>query len=325
MKSKLITRRSFMKGGLMAVTIASGFYAPLRYASAQNITSDKPKFPFTGGFQPPKTSVPINACDSHHHIYDKRFPLAPGVANTPPDATVEDYLLFQKRLGTTRHVVVAPSAYGTNNSCTLDALAKFGQNARGVGVVDTSVTDQELRRLYEGGIRGLRINVPPRIATTIDMIEPLSRRVHDFGLHMQLHMFADDLVKIEDVLLQSPSQIVIDHFGRIPQPRGMAHPAFGIICKLLDKGNTWVKLSSGYQDSKVGAPSYADVGKVAQAYVKLAPERILWGTDWPHPGVSVLPDDAAMFDLLADWVPDEKTRQQILVKNPEILFGFPKS
>jgi D-galactarolactone isomerase len=135
-------------------------------------------------------------------------------------------------------------------------------------------------------------------------------------------MFAADIVKIQDVLMRLPSQLVIDHFGRIPQPQGLQHPAVDVINRLLDKGNTWVKISSSYQDSKTGAPGYADVGEVAKAYVKRAPERMLWGTDWPHPGQANMPNDANMLDLLADWTPNDAVRQRILVRNPEALFGF---
>jgi D-galactarolactone isomerase len=319
--SRRFARREFMQAGLLAAA-AGGLAGISGCAGNGGQNLGERKLPFTQGTEPPKTRVPPNACDCHHHVYDNRFPVAAGVATVPPNATVEDYRLLQRRLGTNRNVVVTPSAYGTDNSCILDALAKFGKNARGVGVVDTSVTDAELKRLYDRGIRGLRINVPPHIATTIEMVEPLSKRAQQFDMHVQIHMLADDIVKIQDVLGRLPSRLVIDHFGRIPQPAGTAHPAFAVIRGLLDKGRTWVKLSSEYQDSKVGAPSYADVGRLARAYVQLAPERMLWGTDWPHPGFPNSPDDAAMFDLLAQWTPDEKTRERILVGNPEALYGF---
>lgn len=314
------TRRTFVRTGFGGVA-AMGLYGVAGCAGIGQ--RPVPAFPFTQGTDAPKTIVPANACDCHHHVYDSRFALAPGVATAPPNATADDYLLFQKRLGTRRHIVVTPSAYGTDNSCTLDALAKFGKHARGVAVVDTSVTDAELKRLYDLGIRGVRVNVPPKIATTVDMIEPLSRRVAPFGMHVQIHMFANDIEKMSAVLMRLPSNLVIDHFGRISQPAGTAHPAYAVIDRLLDRGNTWVKLSSAYQDSRTGAPGYSDVGEVAKAFVKRAPERMLWGTDWPHPGVAKLPDDAGMFDLLSGWTPDAGTRQRILVDNPAILYGFP--
>jgi len=162
-------------------------------------------------------------------------------------------------------------------------------------------------------------------ATTVEMLEPLSRRVNDLGWHVQLHILGDKIVEIDDLLQRLPSPIIFDHLGRLPQPAGTDHPAFQVISKLIDKGRTWVKLSGAYIDTKVGAPSYADTTKVAQAYVKAAPERLVWGSDWPHPTEKEKPDDAVLFDLLSVWIPDEATRRRILVENPSVFYGFPKT
>jgi D-galactarolactone isomerase len=258
------------------------------------------------------------------HIYDSRFPVAPTAKLRPGNATVDDYRRLQKRLGTTRNVVVNPSTYGTDNSCTLDAMAKIGATARGVAVVDTSVTDSELKRLHDLGVRGIRFNLVQSGATTIDMLEPLSKRVNDLGWHVQLHMLADPIVENAGLLQRLPSPIVFDHLARIPQPAGIDHPAFALVLKMLDHGRTWVKLSGAYMETKVGAPSFADVSKVAQGYVKAAPERLVWASDWPHPTEKpdAKPDDAILFDLLPDWAPDEETRNRILVENPVALYGF---
>jgi predicted TIM-barrel fold metal-dependent hydrolase len=260
------------------------------------------------------------------HIYDSRFPFSPAATLKPPDARVADYRLLQKRLGTTRNVVVQPSSYGTDNRCTLDAVAQLGATARAVAVVDTTVSDEELERLDRLGTRGIRFNLVQAGATTIDMIEPLSKRVNKLGWHVQIHMLADQIVQIEGLLQRVPSPIVFDHFGRIPGSAGVAHAAFGVIRKLIDDGRTWVKLSSAYLNTTVGPPSYADMRALAQAYVRAAPQRMLWGTDWPHPTEKTdKPDDAVLFDLLLDWVPDERTHHRILVENPEIVYGFPKA
>ena len=258
------------------------------------------------------------------HIYDSRFPVAPNAKLRPPDATVDDYRLFQKRIGTTRNVVVTPSTYGTDNSCTLDAMAKLGGTARGVAVVDASVADAELKRLNGLGVRGIRFNLVQSGATTIDMLEPLSKRVNDLGWHVQIHMLGKQIVEAADLLQRLPSPIVFDHMARMSEPAGVNDPAFAPVMKLLDKGRTWVKLSGAYMDTKVGPPAYADVSKVARAYVKAAPERLVWASDWPHPTEKAdsKPDDAILFDLLADWAPDEKVRNRILVDNPARLYGF---
>jgi predicted TIM-barrel fold metal-dependent hydrolase len=174
-------------------------------------------------------------------------------------------------------------------------------------------------------VRGIRFNLVQAGVTSVDMLEPLSKRVNDLGWLVQIHMLADQIVEIKDLLQRLPSPIVFDHLGRIPASASISHPAFGVISKLIDKGRTWVKLSSAYQDSKVGAPSYADVMGLAQAYVKAAPERMLWGSDWPHPTVKgTKPDDAILLDLLTDWASDGRTRRRILVDSPEAMYGFTK-
>jgi D-galactarolactone isomerase len=272
-----------------------------------------------------RTPAPPDAADCHHHIYDHRFPVAPTAKLRPPDALVPEYRLLQQRIGTTRNVVVQPSTYGTDNRCMLDALKQFGPTARGVAVVNTSVTDDELKRLHDQGVRGIRFNLVQAGATSLDMMLPLSGRVHDLGWHVQIHMLADQIATIEDLLRKLLSPIVFDHMARIPGEIGVNHPAFRIVSGLLEEGRAWVKLSGAYMDTKIGPPTYADRGAIAKAFVSVAPERLIWGTDWPHPTEQVKPDDAHLFDLLADWVPDQSTRTRILVDNPEILYGFPKS
>jgi predicted TIM-barrel fold metal-dependent hydrolase len=313
-----VDRRGFLKSAA-CTTLAAAAGIPARESRAEQTV------PFTSGTAAPKIKVPASACDCHMHIYDSRFPYVPNATLKPQEARVQDYRLLQKRLGTVRNVVVQPSSYGTDNRCTLDAVEQLGSAARAVAVVDTSVSDADLKRLGLAGVRGIRFNLVQAGATTVDMLEPLSKRVHDLGWHVQLHMLADQIVEIKDLLQRLPSPIVFDHMGRIPASASISHPAFGVIGKLLEKGQTWVKLSSAYQDSKVGAPSYADVMGLAQAYVKAAPERMLWGSDWPHPTVKATkPDDAVLLDLLADWAPEERTRRRILVENPEVLYGFAK-
>jgi predicted TIM-barrel fold metal-dependent hydrolase len=191
-------------------------------------------------------------------------------------------------------------------------------------VVHPSVTDAELKTLAAGGIRGIRFTQfdPATATTTIDMIEPLSRRVADLGWHVQIHMRGDQIAAAESLWQRLPSAIVFDHIGRLPQPAGVDHPAHGIIRRLIDTGRTWVKVSGAYLDTKVGPPTYADVTRVAQAFVTAAPERMVWGSDWPHPTEKDKPDDAGLFDLLAEWAPDAATRHRILVTNPETLYGF---
>ena len=157
------------------------------------------------------------------------------------------------------------------------------------------------------------------------MIEPLSKRVNALGWHVQINMGPDQIVAAKDLWDRLPSAIVFDHMGHVPQPAGLSHPVFTVIRRLVDKGRTWVKLSVTADNTKDGPPGYADITRVAQAYVKAAPERMVWGSNWPHPTETIKPDDAVLFDLMSKWAPDEATRHRILVENPEKLYGFAKS
>ena len=313
----MLARREFLKGTAGVVAAAAAGLS-VRPGHAQAV-------PFSAGTEPPKLKAPANACDCHMHIYDARFPIAPSATLKPADALPSDYKLLQKRIGTTRNVIVTPSTYGTDNSATLDGMAKLAPNVRGVAVVDTSVTDAELKRLHGLGMRGTRFNLVQAGATTVEMLEPLSKRVHDLGWHIQINAKPELIVEIEALLLRLPSPLVFDHLAHVPRDVGVEHPAFKTMRKLIDHGRTWVKLSGAYQDTKVGAPTYADAMPIAQAYAKAAPERMVWGSDWPHPTEKEKPDDAVLFDLLTQWVPDEATRNRILVQNPEALYGFGKS
>ena len=226
-----IDRRRLMKtAGAMALAAAAGAVRS-EQAFAQQV-------PWSSGTESPKLKAPANACDCHMHIYDAKYPTDPKATLKPADALVADYKLLQKRIGTSRNVVVTPSTYGTDNRVTLDAIAQIGPTARGVAVVDATVTDTELRRLNDLGIRGIRFNLVQAGATTAEMIEPLSRRVNDLGWHIQIHMKGEQIAAIEDLLLRVPSPIVFDHLGRLAQPNALDNPGFKTISKLIDKGKT---------------------------------------------------------------------------------------
>ncbi len=280
---------------------------------------------WSSGTAQPALVAPAGAVDCHHHIYDQSYPINAASALRPPDATVADYRQLQQRLRLHRHVVVQPSTYGTNNQGIMDALAAFGDEARGIAVCDTSVTDAELDRMDKAGVRGLRFITSIPGGVPIDMLEPLSARVAELGWHVQLVMAGDEIAARREMLARLRSPVVFDHMGHIPQPQGVDHPGFAVIRAMLERGRTWVKLSGAYIDSKVGPPGYADIAPLAQALVAHAPERLVWGSDWPHPTkpVNDKPDDAALFDLLSVWAPDERVRHAILVGNPATLYGFP--
>jgi predicted TIM-barrel fold metal-dependent hydrolase len=328
MGAATIPRRTFLQTAVAVAGAAATGSSTMQESLAQG-TARNPAVPNSTGTEAPKLKAPANAADCHMHIYDSpRFPAARPGSRLQTNAAVAQYRVLQQRIGTTRTVVVTPAAYVTDNRVTLDAIAQLGrERTRGVAVVHPDVTDATLKELADGGIRGIRFTVfdPRSAAVSIDMIEPLAKRVAELGWHVQIHMRADQIVDNEALFNRLPTTLVFDHIARLPQPEGVSHKAFGVVRALIDKGRTFVKLSGAYQDTKVGPPTYADIAKVAQAFVNAAPERMVWGSDWPHPTETDKPNDALLFDLLADWAPDETTRHKALVDNPQALYGFAKT
>jgi predicted TIM-barrel fold metal-dependent hydrolase len=282
--------------------------------------------PNSAGTSAPRFAAPRDACDCHLHIYDARFAMAWPQLRANPEASVAEYRLLQQRLGTTRAVVVQPAAYGTDNAVTTWAVAELGRdNARGVAVLHPTVKDAELAALHSAGIRGLRFTQhdPKTAVTTPEMIEPLAARVAEMGWHVQLHLRGDQLLEMAAMIARLPGTLVLDHAARMPQPQGLHHPAFRVVARLLESGRAWVKLSGPYLDTQSGSPRYEDVARVARELVRLAPERMVWGSDWPHPTErDVKPDDAILLDLLREWAGDEAAWRRILVDNPAALYGF---
>jgi D-galactarolactone isomerase len=312
-------RRTFLKrAALVACTgrLAFGSRAAEAQAAVANST----------GTESPVLKAPALACDCHMHIYDPaRFPMVPSRRVPPNDAAVPQYRLLQRRIGTTRVVVVTPRNYATQNAVTLDAISQLGAGARGVAVLHPTVTDAELTRLHAGGIRGIRfsLNDPATAVVTLDMVAPLSARVAELGWHVQFNVEGDQIVEWAPMLGRLPSMMVFDHMGHPPLPAGTTHRSHRVIRDLIDRGRTWVKLSGAYSNTRSGPP-YRDATEIARAFVRAAPERLVWGSDWPHPTEPAgrKPNDALLFDLLLEWAPDERNRHAILVKNPAALYGF---
>ena len=303
---------------LLAAGMAGASGMAIGQAAAQPVR-------YSTGTEKPKLQAPVNATDCHFHIYNNQYPPAPG-GLPAPDALPADYRALQARTGTTRGVVIQPSLYGIDNRPTLEGMAALGPNFRGVAVVNTGVTDAELQRLHGLGIRGIRFNLAQAGATTLDMLEPLSRRVDALGWHCQVNMDGDKIVAAADTFLRIKGRLVFDHLAHCPEPAGVNSETFKLIRRMMDNGNTWVKLSGAYADTKVGPPGYADSSAVATAFAAAAPSRVVWGSDWPHPTEKLdnKPDDAVLFDLLGSWVPDETARHRVLVENPAELYDFPK-
>lgn len=272
----------------------------------------------------PRLKAPPGTTDTHMHVFEARFPLAPTAASVPPDAPVGDYLKLCARLGIERYVVVQPSGYGTDNSCTLEAMAAGAGRARGISVADESVTDAELTRLDKAGIRGLRFHMLPGGVIPWESLPPLAERIAPLGWHVQVQLDGRLLPEREATLAALPCTLVIDHTGKFLEPVPPDHPAFRVLLRLVEAGRTYVKLSAPYETSKVGLPRFDDVGVLAKTLVRSAPDRMLWASNWPHLGQprERHGDEAGLLDLLLDWAPDDADRRKILVDNPARLYGF---
>jgi predicted TIM-barrel fold metal-dependent hydrolase len=282
--------------------------------------------PFSAGQGRARVDVPALACDCHVHVYDARFPAVPEARLTPPDATVSDYRRLQRRTGTGRVVFVTPSTYGTDNRPMRAALAGFGDAARGVAVIDERIGDAELRTLHAEGVRGIRLNLSLGTTSSAAQLDLLAARIAPLGWHLQLLAPPDTLAALAPRLSHLPVPLVFDHFGRIAPSLAHRHPAHLLVLRLLDAGRAWVKLSGAYIVSEAGPPGYGDVAPLARDYLAAAPERVVWGSDWPHAsataGHQALPDDARLMTLLAEWTADAAGLRRVLVDNPAVLYGF---
>jgi predicted TIM-barrel fold metal-dependent hydrolase len=282
--------------------------------------------PFSAGRGRTRAKVPASACDCHMHVYDSRFPCVPGARLTPPDAGVADYRQLQRRIGTERVVVVTPSTYGCDNRPMREALAACGGISRGVAVIDESTSELELEQMHAEGVRGVRLNLSLGVTNSERQLEALSARVAPHGWHLQLLAPPQTLVEIGARLRSLPVALVFDHLGRIAPSMAHRHPAHRLVLGLLDAGKAWVKLSGCYIVSEAGPPRYDDVAPLARSYLRAAPERVVWGSDWPHASASAghqaMPDDAQQMTLLADWCKDDATLRRVLVDNPARLYDF---
>ena len=270
-----------------------------------------------------RVRVPPGACDTHMHFYDSKAPAAPGTF-LPGDFTVEDYRAVQKRLGLERVIVVQANAYADDNRVMLNAIEALGKSARGVAVVRAGVSEAELERLTKAGVCAVRIMTLHGGTLGFDVMDAVAARVHPFGWHMNLQLDGRELPKYEAQIRRLPGRLVIDHTGKFLEPVSPDSREFRSLLNLVDTGRCWVKLSAPYETSKTGAPRYEDVGRLAKALVRHAPERMLWASNWPHPSARkpAPPRDEDLLDLLADWAPEAAVQKKILADNPVELYGF---
>ncbi|MEJ8572637.1 amidohydrolase family protein [Microbaculum marinum] len=280
----------------------------------------------TDSLPEPRLKAPAGTCDTHIHVYGAQddYPIAPTSPFPPVFAPAAHYEEVMRRLGVDRVVVVQPSAYAKDNRCTIDAVAALGSDrARAVVVVGTGTSDAEMRDLTDRGAVGVRFHMLPGGVLPWEIIEEMAAKVSGFGWHVQLQLDGRLLPEKEAVIRRLPGRLVIDHTGKFLEPVQPKDPAFKTLLGLVERGNTWVKLSAPYETSKAGPPSYVDVGALARELIAAAPERMMWASNWPHPSAQPNPpDDAMLLDILLDWCPDEATRHRILVDNPAELYGF---
>jgi predicted TIM-barrel fold metal-dependent hydrolase len=253
-----------------------------------------------------------------------RFPFAPDRSYTPPDSGIEDFERLQARLGLSRAVFVQASCHGTDNSAMVDALRRGDGRYAGVAMIDQSFTDADLAELHDAGVRGTRFNFVAHLggAPDLDVFWRLVERVAFLGWHVVLHFDAKDVPRYADLLDRMPTPYVIDHMARVDASAGVDQVPFRQLLDLMADERCWVKISGAERLTAGGPPPYDDVVPYARALIAAAPHRVLWGTDWPHPNVRHVPDDGDLVDLLADFAPDEATRNRILVTNPETLYDF---
>jgi len=221
---------------------------------------------------------------------------------------------------------VQPSIYGSDNTVLLNAMAQLGGHCRGVAVVDDDVSDAELKRLHDAGVRGVRVNVvdvaEDKGVIPMAPVSKLARRIKRFGWHIEFLMHADEFPDLDKTFADLPVDVVLGHLGYMRTDKGLEHPGFDALLRLMQSGKAWVKLTGPYRISTQPLP-HPDTIPFARALIDAAPQRVLWGTDWPHVMVKgAMPNDGALADLLLDWVPDAGLREQVLVKNPEKLYGF---
>ncbi len=274
----------------------------------------------------PRFALPADACDSHCHIFGpaSRYPYAPGRAYTPPDAPLEMFAALQAKLGIGRAVIVNASCHGSDNRPVTDAIAQSNGRYRGIANVSVETTDRELQDLKEAGIDGCRFAFLKRLGTGADMssFHRIVERIAPLGWHVDIYLDPDTVTAFAPMLSKLPIPYVIDHMGTVAASQGVTQPNFMALLDLLRSDEKcWVKITGLERASVIGAP-FTDAVPFAAQLVQTAPDRVLWGTDWPHPNLKRMPNDADLVDVVAAYAPDAATRQKLLVDNPSRLFGF---
>ena len=287
---------------------------------------------------PVQFDIPERACDCHVHVFGdaNRFPFAASRTYTPESASASELLAMHRALHLTRVVMVQPSVYGTDNSCILDAMTQYGSGARGIAVLPNAIPSTTLDNMVRAGICGVRINLgtagDTNLADARHRLKSATEQIQGRKWHIQVYAALSVIAGLSDLVLASPVPVVFDHFGGAKGAAGLQQPGFEKLLQLVASGKAYVKISGAYRASS-SAPDYPDVAPLARALIAANPQRILWGSDWPHPDTGsgrkpgdVSPllrvDDGRLLNLLATWAPDPTLRKTILVDNPATLYAF---
>ncbi|ALM84818.1 amidohydrolase [Bordetella sp. N] len=280
-------------------------------------------------FAPPSFEIPALACDAHAHVVSADSATYPVVANrsyTPVPTPESDYLAMLDGTGMARGVLVQISVYGTDNRYMVEVLRRHPARLRGIAVVAPDVSERELTALHDAGVRGLRLNVLFGGGVGFDAMETLAAKIEQMGWHLQLLVDARQFPDLMPRLTKLTLPVVVDHMGHMPVELGTDHAGFKAMKHLMVNHGWWAKLSGAYRVSGLGENGHdiaaAAVTDWAQALVDAAPDRLVYGSDWPHVATSPMPDAGVLRNLLATWIPDESTRRKVLVENPARLYQF---
>lgn len=275
----------------------------------------------------PRYKAPANACDAHCHVFgpNAKFPYSAKRSYTPQDAPLETFRALHEIIGIRRAVLVQASVHGTDNSAMMDAIAASGGLYRGVAMVDDATTDADIEALHEGGVRAIRFNFVKHLGgiPDLNLFQRMIERVKPLGWHLVLHLDAENIVEFGDLFRKIPVPIVIDHMARVKTADGLDQQPFRILLDFLKNENCWVKVSGAERIASPGCP-LTDAVPFARALIEAAPDRVLWGTDWPHPNVAAdrMPNDGDLVDLLPLYAPEPELLHKLLVSNPERLYDF---
>ena len=284
-------------------------------------------------YSPVQIQIPSGACDSHVHVFGPfaKYPLSTERSYTPGEYSASDFLVHLNQIGFSNGVLVTASVCGTNNGAILQALGEYPEHFRGVVVPEPSVSDAELDHWHELGVRGARFNLLKingqslyKNGVGLEVLKSLAPKMRERGWHAQIWIHAPDLCELGAELLALGIPLVIDHMGRMNTSRGIQNPGFQYLCELLKEGLAWVKISGA---DRIGTKTeqYLDVDPFAMALLESNIQRVVWGSDWPHINYfdpTLLPNDGDLVNLLGRWLPAQADLEQVLVKNPKLLYGF---